>query len=585
MSRALLECLRIVSLVGIASIFSVPFLLPVHRLPLTSFDSEWAAGLLLSATVMAAGLAGRVAIRVQWHLPAFLILLLAICALQAIIGRHAYSYASLNLLIACLVLLMSYGLGRWVIASGNVENAVFASAIGLVGGGLLSVAIQCLQLAGLENLPTFLFFEGAAIASEQPFANLGQPNQLATYLILGSIAATLFESKGWSRLVVRVMQIFLFAGVAFTQSRMGLLMVVLFALSPLLVQSHAHTRSSAFHESLPAAALGGYALGVVLGPLLSSFGDAGAISPVNRLANAAYGDRWTMWGDAFRIALAHPWLGTGVGEYATSQYEFAHMSKHTIGTPYAHNAVLQLAAEFGWAASWAFIALAVWWFAKDYKRRLSDPIQRAIWLMMAALALHAMLEWSLWVLFVLIVVGILYALGESEPSAENVSLDSRSVLVPVGLAGLLYAPVMMLDFNDVAEVAEKVEFELGIGLGVHSDMQSSLRLLSGSTYFKPQVDRYLLRAAPPVTRPVSIDDIERTRRVLTRLPEYRTVAVYIAALALSGRVAESLPHVERMRIFAVTPDRYREAADMVLKAISDEGEDVEQLRRELARWH
>ena len=73
-------------------------------------------------------------------------------------------------------------------------------------------------------------------------------------------------------------------------------------------------------------------------------------------------------------------------------------------------------------------------------------------------------------------------------------------------------------------------------------------------------------------------------KVLTRLPEDRTIAVYIAGLALNGRVADTLPHVERMRVFAVTPERYRAAEEIVLKAIANEGDAAEPLRSELARW-
>ena len=107
---------------------------------------------------------------------------------------------------------------------------------------------------------------------------------------------------------------------------------------------------------------------------------------------------------------------------------------------------------------------------------------------------------------------------------------------------------------------------------------------STATYFKPQSDRFVVRAAPPVRKPVSDQEVERTWRVLTRLPEERTIAVYIAGLALNGQVADSLPHVQRMRVFAVTPERYRVAEEIVLKAIAKEGDPVEPLRAELARW-
>ena len=290
-----------------------------------------------------------------------------------------------------------------------------------------------------------------------------------------------------------------------------------------------------------------------------------------------------MWWDAVRIAAAHPFVGVGVGEYAQGQYFVAQATADTIGTPYAHNAFLQLTAEFGPAVGFAFLALTLWWFGKNWRARLSDPACCAAWIMMLLLSLHGMLEWSLWVLFVAILAGLLFALGEP-PLRRAFSLDVRLIFAALGVAGLAWSPLMKADYDSVADAAWNLEFEGSAGFGISKEMIEGLSTNSTATYFKPQSDRLVIRAAPPIRKPVSGDQVERTWKVLTRLPEERTIAVYIAGLALSGRVAESLPHVERMRVFAVTPERYSKAEEIVLKILKDEGAAAEPLRAELARW-
>ncbi len=87
----------------------------------------------------------------------------------------------------------------------------------------------------------------------------------------------------------------------------------------------------------------------------------------------------------------------------------------------------------------------------------------------------------------------------------------------------------------------------------------------------------------PVSGTIDAEDrVELVRRVLTRLPEEKVIALYISALALSGRVEQSLPHVERLRVFAVTTERYRDAEDLVLRSIASKGAEVQPLRSKLA---
>jgi hypothetical protein len=572
------------ALFGVAMLFLLPFVQPYHAFPLPSFEAEWLAGALLSATLLIAALAAKQKDKamLQWPLPAFLLGLLALGAVHWVSGRLSYSYALSNLAIAVIAVLGAYLLGRWLVHRGLLDVAMAAASAALVTGGLVSVGLQCLQVLGIQGLPEWLVTAHAQDYTSQPYANVGQPNHLATYLALGVVAAIYLDSQAWPRIAVRIALLLLAAGVALTGSRMGLMMVLLLALAPTL-----RPRLTAFTRGeigwgVSAMLAAGYIAGLLAGRWLAP-SVVGSQSTVERVADAAYGDRLTMWADALRITWSSPLTGVGVGEYGQAQYWLARPTSELIGTPYAHNAVLQFAAEFGVIAGIAFAALCLWWLLGDWTRRRASPALVCVVAMVALLGIHAMLEWSLWVLFVAILAGLLFALGEP-PLRRAFGLDVRPIFAALGVAGLAWAPLMKADYDTVADAAWNLEFEEGIGYGISKEMIEGLTTNSTATYFKPQSDRFVIRAAPPIRKPVSGTEVERTWKVLTRLPEERTIAVYVAALALDGRVADSLPHVERMRAFAVTPERYRKAEEIVLKVIKDEGATAEPLRAELARW-
>ena len=62
------------TLLGVALCFLLPFVQPYHAFPLPSFEAEWLAGALLSATLLIAALAAKQKDKamLQWPLPAFL---------------------------------------------------------------------------------------------------------------------------------------------------------------------------------------------------------------------------------------------------------------------------------------------------------------------------------------------------------------------------------------------------------------------------------------------------------------------------------------------------------------------------------
>jgi hypothetical protein len=427
-------------------------------------------------------------------------------------------------------------------------------------------------------LPDFLYFDVAQGSSAQPLANIGQPNQLAAYLAM-AIPASLFLTADRRRSRIAAGLIFIFSiGIALTASRMGALMAALLcawcAFAPWLVQRYKSAR-----WLIAASVLVGYFAGLFLGPQLA-VGGPGGVSVLQRLAVAAYGDRLTMWSEAVQIALRHPALGVGAGQYVQAQYWIAEPGTFAIGTPYAHNAVLQFAAEFGLPIAIAFAALSGWWLLRNLPERLVDPVQATIWALGVLFFLHAMLEWSLWILFVSVPVVILFAMAEPAPQRGKIDLDPRVVLAPIGLAGMLYLPLLYADFDSVAEAGSRLYFQQRSESGPSLDAVVGVAQIGTATYFKPYADRFLLSASL-IKVPIEDELLDRTKRVLLHSPDVETISAYISVLALKRDVYSALPHVERLKVFAVTRERYREAEEQILRRIAREDGHADPLRERL----
>ena len=222
---------------------------------------------------------------------------------------------------------------------------------------------------------------------------------------------------------------------------------------------------------------------------------SGGGSVLSRFMHSAYGDRMAMWTDAVRIALMHPLLGVGVGEYAAAQYWVTAAGNYTVGTPYAHNAILQLGAEFGVAAALYFTLLIGWWLLSRARQRWTDPRVSAVLMMGALLIVHGMLEWSLWVMFVSIPAALLFALGEPD-SYRTIRISARSTLLPIGCAGLLYLPLIYVDFDSVARVGGRLVEEQQHNGGGSAESVVGVVEFGTATYFKPHADRMLLAVTP-----------------------------------------------------------------------------------------
>lgn len=214
----------------------------------------------------------------------------------------------------------------------------------------------------------------ASEPSYRIFADWNNPNGLAAMLALAvcvsvGLAATAQRTERLGALALAALQA---VALALTQSKGGWLAagcgLVAFAACAVAWRSP----RAALFALVPVLAGGLFSLALSAGPAAKSAPGAFArISDAGSTGEQSAGYRVLLWKSALELAKESP-QGTGVG---TFQFESARPGL-VQRTFHAHQTWLQVAAESGWAALFALVALAVLWCREVGRGALSLPPER-----------------------------------------------------------------------------------------------------------------------------------------------------------------------------------------------------------------
>jgi hypothetical protein len=290
--------------------------------------------------------------------------------------------------------------------------------------------------------------------------------------------------------------------------------------------------------------------------------------------------RFDMWRDALRVSATAPWIGVGLGDYAAHQYWVASAGSGIDGVRYVHNQVLQTAAELGWPMAIALVAIGTWWLFAQARERAGVAESALAGALLVVIGLHSTLEWPLASLHFAIPAALLFALAEPRvPGARPIALDSR-LLVFVGVAGVLLALPMKLEFDELSDVTARADMERRSKTGITESTVMRMLSLGETARLRVYADNLLVYVRAPAAVQATDYEIERHERLLIAGAEPRLVARLVILYAKAGRMEESVRNAERLRIFRRVD--YPGLSKVILDAVEPLGEAAEPLRRELA---
>ena len=398
-------------LTWMASVLFLGYLLPNHYSPWLSFHQELAAAIAFAPILVWACIQiAPVPSMALWAAALAIVPLLQLAGGQIYFATDAWMSSlylwGFALAIYCgAVCHRPSGFRRAAgqIGSGHVGHS-FAAAEKL----WVTLLLAALCSAGLAFHQWLMpSYQGIYIAEmppqSRPFANLAQPNQLATLLLLG-IAGLVFiwEARRLRSPFAIAAAFLLLWALVMTGSRTVLLALLWLLPAYLLMRRRCKLRTT------PSALVAGVAfffLMTWLWPLLSDWLllDSGNSTALERMG--AIGIRKVLWLSMADAIGRAPWFGYGWGQISIAQTAVTLDHPATQGVfESAHNLIVDLALWNGLPVALLVIsALGLWFY--DQIRHCNDAMRWATLTGVAIVFNHAMVEYPLNYAYFLLPVG------------------------------------------------------------------------------------------------------------------------------------------------------------------------------------
>lgn len=414
--------MRFLLLLLTAVLISLAWLSPDHTYPWLTFASEmlsFAAFLSLLALFLNRPL----------QLPRVQLLALPIVCIPMIqwgfglvVDFSSALLSSAYLLGFWFAVLLGYNLSR---SPDDHERMFTLSSYLMFAVALVTSLIACIQWLNLES-----YVPGVMnLYSHRPYANFAQPNNMSTFLIMGLLACLYLAEKQplKQRYIWPVAALIIFA-ITLSQSRTAWVFGLFFIIYWTYKSWRYPTRLKRYVVLL--WAIGFFAVGLLF-PRFTGLiqklkdGDVVQTSSVVQRASAGH-ERLGIWHQMLDAINQKPW--TGYGWNQTSIAELSSMSSNTIHVWFtsAHNLILDLLVWNGWLLGGVIVlCILIWIFWLNAHARTTESIIAC--LMVAAVLIHALLEYPLQYAYFLLPVGFLMGLIQ----AQTPDLTPRSVPVAV----------------------------------------------------------------------------------------------------------------------------------------------------------
>lgn len=539
-----------VLLTGLA--WTVPFLQPYHRFPLTAFYSEWLA--------LALGLAAALPLarREAWRDATVPLIALAplalavVLAVQVALDRVPYAeqalLAGLYLIWAALMAMLGHALGR----GRSLDSIARTLAWFLLAGGLVQALIGLVQHFHAATPFSFLI---AHKAGPTIYGNLGQPNHYAAYVTLALASAAFLYGRG------------VLAGAAAAPCAAAFLVVLALAgsRSPWLYLAVLAALALALHRLRREAA--SRRLAVFAGCLFPGFvaaqwlvtlpflvPDDGPLmlTSADRLFQIASGvaPRLQLWHEAWQMFLAAPVLGAGFGQFAWHHFlhEAAGDASAAAGLfQHSHNIVLQLLAESGGVGALIVVGAVLAWLAG--LRRVKFDL--AWWWLLALLTvigIHSLLEFPLWYSYFLGPTALLLGLGAQRSVAVRFPGAARAAAALAIVAGCVNLVAVVPAYRDF----ERLVFSAGTQAPQASgdkEFAQALMKVHGEPLLRPYVELAIAYGVG-VDREQLADRLALVTRVVRFAPVDVVAYRQALLLALTGNADAARAQLERsLRVY------------------------------------
>lgn len=502
---------------------ALPWVQPFHGEPWAAFYSEALAAGVVVPVALWAVLRRPEPWSVQ-PMTAFLLALALVPIAQARSGQFVFPSEAGLIALYLTTFALTFWVARQVelIHPGRLAGALLS---GLAIAALLSTALALYQWFEQDWLESVVHYR---LISGRAYANVGQPNNLATLLAWGLVAIAWGHHRG--RLghgVAGLAAAFLLLGLVLTRSRTGWIEVALLSAAAIWWRWR-HKTGPSF---ISVAALSAWflALSIGLEPMASRMLRE---APAVLSDQGAVGLRPTIWKLAVEEIQQKPLTGYGWNQNIPAYLTIAdrHPDAHLI-VNYTHNVVLDLFVWNGLPLGLVILSAMAWWVSIQWRGCRSQD-QRLLLLALALLFVHAMLELPYTYLFFLVPASMMMGTLEAGVPARQLLAVPRWLVAALVFALGATLVAVVRDYQAIEADSQAARMRAA---GIHNprpappaDPTILRHLQTGLTRMRIEPSRNL----PP-------ERLAEMRHALQRFPFVAGFARYARAAALSGRPDEA----------------------------------------------
>lgn len=509
------------------------WLLPNHYQPWSTFHMDAWASIVFLVMACALSWGGRRRVVRLTRFGAIALVVAVVPWVQYAFGQVQF----IGIAWVCSAYVLGFALAiligqRWEEhAPGQLGDGLFAAVL---IAAVLSVGLQLHQWLELDLFDVWLMGNG----SGRPYANVGQPNQLATLLLWGVVALWWFCLRGQVRPFYAVLgTLFLSWGLTLTASRTAWLavfwlLVCIWSWSPLWPWAHAR-----WVALLLALCFVGQALAA---PLVTEFLLLSPLENPTDIATRSSGEfrvqAWRMFFDAVSRA---PWWGYGWNQGNMAQLVVAEDHPPLqILFQYSHNLFLDLVLWCGIPIGVALsLTLVGWSWRRVRSVRTADSAMLLV--MLLVVGNHAMLEFPLHHAYMLFPAGIVVGALESRLRATLLPVNSLGLQWMLAVTCALVLAGVVRDYSRIEAAYLALRFE-------RANFKMSVPRGAPDILLLDQMRGPIALARLDLTPANAASHVDWIRRIAWVYPNAGTVHKLAASLAWTGRPDEAAAWLRRM---------------------------------------
>jgi len=288
------------------------------------------------------------------------------------------------------------------------------------------------------------------LIGNRPYGNFGQPNNMATFLIVGLLGCLyLYEkNKATVWLLLPSALIILFT-VALSQSRTSWIVFPFLFIYWLIKQFKQQKRFGVIQSLL--WCLGFFVVAGGILPFVTNLIEAWSSTNVTEAstlverASSGY-LRFNIWSQMLLAVQQHPWWGYGWNQTSVAQITVYHAFPTGEWTTSAHNVLLDLIIWNGIPLATVIIAYFTCWFVW-LNQQAKNTISIVAIMMVCTVLIHAMLEFPQRYAYFLLTCGFLLGVVQAQSPVLKGIVLNKQLLRLIWVVSLLLIIAILRDYN------------------------------------------------------------------------------------------------------------------------------------------